>query len=63
MITVDPERDTASKLEKYLNFFDPTFYGLTGTQEEITAIEQAYGIVAIREATGTQTPVRYPLSP
>lgn len=49
MITVDPERDTASKLEKYLNFFDPTFYGLTGTQEEITAIEQAYGIVAIRE--------------
>jgi protein SCO1 len=49
MVTVDPERDTPAKLEKYMNFFDGEFYGLTGTPEQITEIEQAYGIVAIRE--------------
>jgi protein SCO1/2 len=49
MVTVDPERDTPARLAKYLDFFDPTFFGLGGSQEAITAIEANYGVIAIRE--------------
>jgi protein SCO1/2 len=49
MVTVDPERDTVEKLNQYMAFFDPEFYGLSGDQETITAIEQDYGIMAVRE--------------
>ncbi|MDJ0756270.1 MAG: SCO family protein [Ardenticatenaceae bacterium] len=44
MVTVDPERDTAEKLAEYMAFFDPTFLGLTGTDEEIMAATAPYGI-------------------
>lgn len=49
MVTVDPERDTAEKLNKYLGFFDPIFVGLTGDAETIKQLERNYGIVAQRE--------------
>jgi len=49
MVTVDPERDTVETLNEYLAFFDPAFHGLTGDQAAITAIEQQYGIMAVRE--------------
>ncbi len=48
MVTVDPERDTPDKLKQYMDFFDPSFTALTGTQEQITPIEQDYGIMAVR---------------
>jgi protein SCO1/2 len=44
MITVDPQRDTAEKLEEYMAFFDPSFIGLTGTDEEIATTAQPYGV-------------------
>jgi protein SCO1/2 len=47
-LTVDPERDTAARLREYLAAFDPTFIGVTGTPEQLSAIRQAYGIVASR---------------
>jgi protein SCO1/2 len=34
-VTVDPERDTAERLRLWLDLFDPSFIGLTGTPEEI----------------------------
>ena len=34
-ITLDPERDTASELEAYINAFFPSFIGLTGSPEAI----------------------------
>jgi protein SCO1/2 len=49
MVTVDPERDTADKLNEYMAFFDPAFYAVTGDQETITEIERDYGIMAVRE--------------
>jgi len=49
MVTVDPERDTSATLKQYLNFFDPSFIGLTGTQGEISAAESDFGISAIRQ--------------
>ncbi len=35
MVTVDPERDTPQRLREWLDLFDPSFIGLTGTLEEI----------------------------
>jgi protein SCO1/2 len=52
MITVDPERDTPEVLGQYLSHFDPSFLGLTGTDEEIAAAAEAFGIY-YRKRDGT----------
>jgi len=44
MITADPERDTASRLKEYMNAFDPTFVGLTGSKEALAQTYRGYGI-------------------
>ena len=43
-ITVDPERDTAPVLKKYLTKFHPKIIGLTGTNEEIDLVKKKYKI-------------------
>jgi protein SCO1/2 len=43
-VTVDPERDTAEQMKKYLGSFDPTFIGGVGTRAEIDAAQKNYGI-------------------
>lgn len=48
-ITVDPQRDTAPKLKAYLEQFDASFVGLTGTEEQLAAIRKAYGISASKK--------------
>lgn len=45
-ITVDPERDDAAQMRKYLASFDSTFIGGTGTDEELSAVREQYGIIA-----------------
>jgi protein SCO1/2 len=40
-VTNDPERDTAPRLRAWLDAFDPTFIGLTGSTTEIRAAEAA----------------------
>jgi protein SCO1/2 len=47
-ITVDPERDTPQRMEKYMKIFNPTFLGLSGTRAEIDPIIKAYGATARR---------------
>ena len=42
LITVDPARDTPEALKPYLATFGPNFVGLTGTEEEIAAVAEAY---------------------
>ncbi len=44
MVTVDPRRDTAEILGQYLGHFDPSFLGLTGSNEEIAAATMPFGI-------------------
>ncbi|WP_342120042.1 SCO family protein [Pseudoduganella sp. OTU4001] len=48
-ITVDPQRDTAPKLKAYLEQFDASFVGLTGSEEQLAAIRKAYGISATKK--------------
>jgi len=43
-ITVDPERDTVSKLKTYLTNFHPKIIGLTGTNDQIENIKKKYKI-------------------
>ena len=43
-ITVDPERDTVTKLKKYLTNFDSRIIGLTGTKEQIKFVKTKYKI-------------------
>lgn len=52
-ITVDPQRDVAARLSKYLGSFDPTFIGGTGTQEQLAAVRKSYGISAERKNIGS----------
>lgn len=51
-VTVDPHRDVVSRLAKYLNSFDSTFVGGTGTEEQLSAVRRNYGISAERKIVG-----------
>ena len=43
-VTVDPRRDTRRVLRTWLNHFDRSFVGLTGSPRSIAAAEQSAGI-------------------
>ena len=48
-VTVDPERDTAAQMKKFLASFDPTFIGGVGTRAEIDAAQKNWGISASKK--------------
>lgn len=43
-VTVDPERDTPERAQEYVNHFNPTFIGLSGTEDELSTVWQNYGV-------------------
>jgi protein SCO1/2 len=51
-VTVDPARDTAPQMHRYLAAFDPTFLGATGDPDELAEVRKAYGVTAEREGDG-----------
>lgn len=44
VVTVDPERDTAEVLRKYVPSFDARFLGLRGTPEELAATAKEFKV-------------------
>jgi len=44
LITVDPERDNATALRRFVTLFDPSFLGLTGTGAELKPVYRAYHV-------------------
>lgn len=50
-VTVDPERDDAERMRKFLAAFDPSFIGGTGSAAQLAAVRQNYGISATRIPT------------
>ena len=42
-ISVDPARDTPERLGQYVEFFDPGFVGLTGSEDELEDVARRYG--------------------
>jgi protein SCO1/2 len=47
-VTVDPERDDAAQMRKFLGAFDPTFIGGVGTRAQIDAAQKSYGITSTK---------------
>ncbi len=43
-ITVDPERDDAAQMKKFLRSFDPSFVGGVGARPQLEAAYKSYGI-------------------
>jgi protein SCO1 len=43
-VTVDPERDTAERLGRHVQAFNPDFVGLTGTPEQLRAVYDVFGV-------------------
>jgi protein SCO1 len=47
-ITVDPETDTPKRMKEFLTNFHPSIVGLTGTLEQIKAVESDYKVYAAK---------------
>ncbi len=47
-ITVDPTRDTPAAMADYTSKFSPVIVGLTGSEEQIKAVENAYKVYAAK---------------
>ena len=53
-VTVDPERDSAAAVARYVGQFDPGFVGLAGTRAAVDAAQAAWHVSSYREpAAGT----------
>lgn len=42
-ITLDPERDSAERLQAYMEYFNPGFIALRGSVEEVTQVAAQFG--------------------
>jgi len=58
-VTVDPERDTVSRLQKFLAAYDSTFVGGTGAPEQLAAVRKDYGIQISKEPSRAGDPSVY----
>ena len=47
-ISVDPQRDAPEQLAKYVAFFSPDFIAATGSDEELTRLTRALGLMYAR---------------
>lgn len=56
-VSVDPERDTPEKIQKYVEHFNKQFIGLSGSIEELDLIWNKYGVT--REVTESDSAFGY----
>lgn len=52
MISVDPERDTPAVMKQYVSAFDPSFVGLTGSDEQIAKVAASFKAYYKKVASG-----------
>lgn len=52
-VSFDPARDTLPNLTAYVQHFDPRIIGATGSDAEIAAVAAQYGVVYLKEDTGS----------
>ncbi|MGB5474646.1 MAG: SCO family protein [Gammaproteobacteria bacterium] len=48
-VTVDPRRDTPDVIESYLKYFNDTFQGVTGPQQDIDGLARQFGAGYVTE--------------
>src|SRR5262249_4619476 len=51
-VTVDPERDDVAHMHDYLAAYDRSFIGATGAPDALAAVQQRYGVTAVKEGAG-----------
>jgi protein SCO1 len=51
-VTVDPARDDAAHMRKFLAAFDSSFIGATGDPHVLAAVREKYGVTAVKHGTG-----------
>ena len=56
-VTVDPDRDTPQKVQEYVNYFNPDFIGLSGTEETLSKVWSDYGVY--REIADSESAAGY----
>ena len=52
LVTVDPERDTAPVLKKYLEYFHPSIVGLTGEISEVKKLTDMFSVHFQKQGEG-----------
>lgn len=52
-VSFDPARDTMAHLKGYVAHFHPDIIGATGSDAEIVAVAKKYGVVYLKEDTGS----------
>lgn len=52
-VSFDPARDSITQLKGYVTHFHPDIIGATGTEAEIAAVGKQYGVVYMKEDTGS----------
>jgi protein SCO1/2 len=58
-VTVDPERDNANRMQAYLDGFDASFVGGTGTPQQLAAVRKNYGVMAEKKPFGNSYTVAH----
>lgn len=53
MVTVDPERDTPERLNEWLGFWDPEFYGVSMSPEDTQQVMMDWGITATKRESSS----------
>jgi protein SCO1/2 len=43
-VTVDPQRDTPERVQEYVDHFNPSFIGLSGSEAELSKVWSDYGV-------------------
>jgi protein SCO1/2 len=56
-VTVDPQRDTPERVQEYVNHFNPSFIGLSGSEAELAKVWGDYGV--FREVVEGKSAVGY----
>jgi protein SCO1/2 len=46
-VTTDPDKDTPEVIDEYLNRFDSTFIGLTGSPDDLGKVWKDYGVTVM----------------
>ena len=53
-VSVDPDRDTPETMKRYTASFGPWLLGLTGAEEDLTRLSEAYGVYAAMESSDSK---------
>lgn len=54
LVSVDPDRDTPEVMNRYTASFGPWLLGLTGPEEDLTRLREAYSVYASMESSDSK---------